>query len=188
MESFNAIIKKELTFRERLPLPVFLQTTLDSVKQWSNEYLLGARTFVSKTTITVSEWTKGYHWAKSKAVISKPMLFDDYDRYFCPANGEISFSQEDLKNTQTMNWNTFKRFRDRAFKIWIIDLPKDKTNWADGRCTCPNFFKKFMCKHILALALRLKLAQPPVEAKSVPIGEKRRRGRPKKAAKALLVD
>jgi hypothetical protein len=38
------------------------------------------------------------------------------------------------------------------------------------------------------MALRLKLCKPPPAAKDVPIGEKRKRGRPKLATKALLKD
>ena len=45
-----------------------------------------------------------------------------------------------------------------------------------------------MCKHIIGLAIRLKSAKPPPAAKDVPIGEKRKRGRPKQAKKALIID
>ena len=45
-----------------------------------------------------------------------------------------------------------------------------------------------MCKHVIGLAIRLKLAKPPAAAKDVPIGQKRRRGRPSKDTKALIVD
>ena len=53
--------------------------------------------------------------------------------------------------------------------------------------TCPNFLKKYMCKHLIGMAIRLKLAKPPPAA-NVPINEKRRGGRPKFATKALLRD
>ena len=45
-----------------------------------------------------------------------------------------------------------------------------------------------MCKHVIGLAIRLKLAKPPAAAKDVLIGQQRRRGRPSKATKALKVD
>jgi hypothetical protein len=37
------------------------------------------------------------------------------------------------------------------------------------------------------MAIRLNHCKPPIAAKDVKIGEKRRRGRPSKAKKALLV-
>jgi hypothetical protein len=49
------------------------------------------------------------------------------------------------------------------------------------------FFKQLCCKHIVGIAIRLKHALPPPEAKNIPIGEKRKRGRPAKAKKALIV-
>ncbi len=69
-----------------------------------------------------------------------------------------------------------------------MQLPNDETRWKEGRCSCPSFFKTFLCKHIIGLAIRLKYVKPPPEAKQIPIGEKRKRGRPKKAGKALLID
>ena len=45
-----------------------------------------------------------------------------------------------------------------------------------------------MCKHIIGLAIRLKSARPTPAAKDVPIGEKRRRGRPKEATRARIID
>ena len=47
--------------------------------------------------------------------------------------------------------------------------------------------KKFVCKHVVGLAIRLKFVAPPIEAKALPLNQKRKRGRPSKAKKALLV-
>lgn len=59
--------------------------------------------------------------------------------------------------------------------------------WRDGRCTCPVFLKNYMCKHLLGVAIRFKYIHPPLEAKNLEIGKKRKRGRPSKAKKALIV-
>jgi hypothetical protein len=45
-----------------------------------------------------------------------------------------------------------------------------------------------MCKHLVGMAIRLKLTKPPPAEKNVQINGKRRRGRPKQATKALLKD
>jgi hypothetical protein len=45
-----------------------------------------------------------------------------------------------------------------------------------------------MCKHIIGLAIRLKAAKPPPAAKEIPRGQKRKRGRPNKSSKALIID
>ena len=49
----------------------------------------------------------------------------------------------------------------------------------------PYFLKNYKCKHVEGIAIRLKMVDPPSEAKSVPLGEKRKRGRPKKVGVAL---
>ncbi len=59
-------------------------------------------------------------------------------------------------------------------------------DWQSSRCNCPAFMKNFVCKHMVGVALRLKLCKPPPAAMNVPIGEKRKRGRPARAKKALL--
>jgi len=68
--------------------------------------------------------------------------------------------------------------------MWIVQMPID--DWENATCTCPMFSKNYICKHTLGIAIQLKkFAVVVEEAKSVPIGEKRKRGRPK-LAKALL--
>jgi hypothetical protein len=63
----------------------------------------------------------------------------------------------------------------------------DQSKWLDGIDNCSAFFKKFMCKHVVGMAIRLNYCKPPSAAKNVPIGEKRRCGRASKAKKALLI-
>ena len=119
-------------------------------------------------------------------------------KYYIPSKGELSFSPEDLKNVNMMKYNTFDQFKKRAFKIWVVEIPAGNY-WKKGRCTCPHFLKIFICKHVIGIAIRLKLVKPPPIAKNVPIGQKaqeagkdwakaKKRGRPKKATRALLVD
>ena len=67
----------------------------------------------------------------------------------------------------------------------MVDIPDDDS-WTNGTCSCPVFLKQYVCKHLIGVAIRLKKAKPPAAAKSIPIGQKRRRGRPKLAKPALL--
>ncbi len=74
--------------------------------------------------------------------------------------------------------------------MWTMTMPNDlsETKWKAGTCTCPCFLKKYMCKHIIGLAIRLKAAKSPPAAKEIPRGRKRKRGRPNKSSKALIID
>lgn len=185
LEAFNGVIKKEETFRERIPLSAFLTVAYEAVEKWSKEFTNGSRVFATSVTIELKEWTKAYHWVKTKPKLVH-IAEEDFDYYYCPAGGNLDISEEDITIVKNMSWKTFNQFKAKAFKVWTVKLPKE--NWKEGVCSCPHFFKTFICKHILGIAMRLKFIKPPPEARSVPIGQKRRRGRPKKATRALLVD
>jgi hypothetical protein len=66
LESWNHVIKKEETFRERMPLSAFLQQCIDSVEKWSKQYLNNDKEFVLKPSIDLKGWTEGYNWARSE--------------------------------------------------------------------------------------------------------------------------
>lgn len=76
------------------------------------------------------------------------------------------------------------------YSIWEVDVASDidTLNWQERKivCNCPYYNKNYVCKHSLALAVQLKLVSIPLNAKSIMIGEKAKRGRPPKAKKALL--
>jgi hypothetical protein len=46
--------------------------------------------------------------------------------------------------------------------------------------------KTNLCKHSLGMEIRLSVSDPPPEAKNVPLGQKKKRGRPKLSKPALL--
>ena len=70
-------------------------------------------------------------------------------------------------------------FKKQGFAVWIVQIPKDTLKWQQGHCTCPQYMQKYLCKHLIGLAIRLKYAKAIPAAKQIPIGTKRRRGRPK---------
>ena len=51
---------------------------------------------------------------------------------------------------------------------------------------CPRFMKKNICKHTVGMEIWLGMCDAPAMAKTVPIGQKRKRGRPAKAKPALI--
>jgi uncharacterized Zn finger protein len=61
------------------------------------------------------------------------------------------------------------------------------SDWKKSKCNCPAFFKNYICKHVVGMAIRLKHCKPSAAAKTVPIGDKRKKGRPAKVKRALLV-
>jgi hypothetical protein len=59
----------------------------------------------------------------------------------------------------------------------------------NNTCTCPSFFKKYICKHIIGIAIR---TIPEIRksitlaAKNLPLTAKRKTGRPALAKKTLV--
>lgn len=86
------------------------------------------------------------------------------------------------------NCKTFSEFKSaRSANIFEVSFPRDEMNWMQAECICAPFFKLYICEHIISIALRKKLTRAPLEAKNIPLGAKRKRGRPCKAKQALVV-
>lgn len=52
-------------------------------------------------------------------------------------------------------------------------------------CTCAKYMKNYICVHAIAYLVYCERLEIPMEAKSVPLGQKRKRGRPKRVSPAL---
>jgi hypothetical protein len=50
LESYNLVIKKEDTFRERMPLSRFLRQCLETVEKWSKQYANNDKVFILTPT------------------------------------------------------------------------------------------------------------------------------------------
>lgn len=101
--------------------------------------------------------------------------------YRIPAGSDI-----DCKNYEKP-WETYDEYKEQHFREWEVMMLRGKENLLHGTCNCPKFLKVYICKHLVGLAIRLKHIQPLSEARAIPIGMKRKRGRPTKAKKALIV-
>lgn len=182
LESSNKVIKDEQTMRERFDLSQFRSVLFDMVKQWSIEYSSELNKInLGAPHVKLDIWTQGYNFARSnvkitstrspnKIVYSIQMSTDAID-------GAESYS----------NWCTFDDFKREAFAVvhTSYEYPVTSDNWVFGACDCADGFKLFVCRHIVGIALRLKVASAPSEAKTIPIGQKRKPGRPPKSKPAL---
>ena len=100
------------------------------------------------------------------------------------------------------SWRCSMSLLVRSILFWIYSSnhlgEKDRGSWrteiwkitvipAGTICTCPFFMKNGQCKHELGTKIRRTEDSVPQEAKTIPHGQKRKRGRPTKAKKALIV-
>ena len=184
LESFNLVFKKEETLGERMPLGRFMNQCILSASRWSKQYSID-KVIATSPSFELPDWTAAYHWAKSDKQVNSKQV-NNLTEFYCPPGELTSVTEEDIKRVIKKQWSSFDLFASRAFAVWIVRM--DGTNWMDAQCTCPCYLKQFKCKHILGLAIRLKYVKPPPAVRQVPIGQKRKRGRPKKATKALIID
>lgn len=183
LESFNNVIKNEQTMRERLDISQFRDVLYKMLEQWSVEYTSGLNSInTGAPKIQLSTWTSGYNFARSNIKIKSKRDGNEIT-YNVPVGDdeEIESVVED-----SSAWETFKDFVNSFFMVHVsFEYPMTHENWMFGSCDCVNGQKKYLCEHIIGIALRLKLAEAPVEAKTLPLGQKRKRGRPSKAKTAL---
>lgn len=183
LESFNNVIKNEHTMRERLDISQFRVVLFKMIEQWSVEYTSNLNSINNGAPkIDLSLWTSGYNFARSNVKIKSKRHADEIT-YNIPVGDA---SEADSICEDSSQWKTFKEFV-RSFEMvhTTFNYPLTSANWSLGRCDCEIGFKQYLCEHIVGVALRLKVVEAPAEAKALPLGQKRKRGRPAKSKPAL---
>ena len=190
LEATNKVIKDEHTFRERHTVSRFFTIANEIVSKWSksrNQNGTDPVVFSTEPTIALQKWTDAYHFAKSsKSILQIPAQRKGFTDYYIPAGEAEHVTNTEIEKYKTQKWTSFDQFKDLQFGIWKATLSDNASEWQQGICNCPSFFKEYICKHIVGMAIRLKFCRPPSAAKDIPLGEKQKRGRPRKATKALL--
>ncbi len=189
LESNNRYIKDNGTLRSKLDLSVFLNTAKQIVQNWSrdrNTNDINCIKFAKEknsSDLTLKEWTQGFLWARTK----KEILSNE-NIHYVPCHGDSKINTAELSKYKNQSWTTFNQFKKINFKFYCVTMFNEE--WMKSKCTCANYLKTYSCKHIIGIALRLKLCKAPAAAKDIQIGQKRKRGRPKKSlrGKALLVE
>jgi len=108
--------------------------------------------------------------------------------YYIQPNGKLKLRECDLilheKQSKIKSWRSFDKYAAARpeFGKW-----KWKAKIGNQQLVlCPSYWKNYICKHILGIAIRLNIFSVIPAAKNVPLGQKRKRGLPAKAKKVLL--
>lgn len=134
LESFNALIKREETLRERMPLSQFLPLCHESVQRWSAEYQHDKK-IATMLIYSLADWTESYQWEKSAKQV--PVREEGASTlYFCPAADKISITSEDIRRTEERAWNTMDQLKRRSQVLWIVTM--SGANWQNSTCSCRN--------------------------------------------------
>lgn len=190
-ESHNATIKKKITLRRRLPLNEFLNCMKQMASDISKQFSKGERVLASEPQISKATFTNAILMVNNNFKAFKAKQTDPSVCIFSVPSSrcEIENANEAYyKMLVKATWDTFDEFIVHGYQQFYI-VKFSLFNWkTQSSCTCAGFFKQHMCKHIIAVGIRLNIVSPPATANPVPLAAtKRKPGRPKEATKALLL-
>lgn len=183
LEAFNGRIKKDFTFHEKATIAVFKVKLFNMLNLLSCEYRDNKKEIEYEVKIKDNMWFKGLDWARSKKIT---IIEEDetVKQYFIPDGKREKITKQEIHAYKAANFKTFDAFIKIMYKIWTITVPAD--DFKKSTCTCPDFFRKYTCKHVVGLGLRTKKINLPDHITRVE--SSRRPGRPERAGPALQIN
>lgn len=188
LESHNAVIKRKVTFRKRLPLNQFLLTMKEMTEDISMQLSNEERKIAEEPKIDKETWTKAakMHIEDFKSFKAKDNR-DDLKTYIVPSSKckTEDANEKYYKCLVKRQWGSFDEFINFGFQqFWIVQI--SKSDWkVASHCTCPSFFTHYRCKHVIAIAVKESVAEFPNSANPILLGPKRKAGRIAKSKLAL---
>jgi hypothetical protein len=124
-----------------------------------------------------------YTWIKENGRILK--VIDKIDNFIL-YKSKYDFLLNSFQNL-ILNKDLHYTFDEATHLIsHVFYVILNKPNWMDSSCTCCNYFKTYMCIHIMSVAVTTELVKIPSHCKlMIPVGTKPKRGRIPNAFKGL---
>lgn len=191
---YNNHVKRDVTHRERAPIAQFTAKVFEMANELSIEYKEEKRIIQSEPRISNQLWKKSAVWAKDTNIATIKINEDELE-YVCYAPSSKwlesgkSFDLASVEKLKAMDWKSLNQYTQFGhFMFYEVVVAKDKEKWRVlSKCDCPDFFKNYVCKHSIGIALRRKIAVLPKTAIPTALSQNKKSGRPAKSVKALLV-
>ena len=178
-----------------MPFAQFSEKVLEMTSDLSLEYKNETKCISNEPDVPRELWVKSAIWAKDSKIATIKMAENELEMsFFAPSSkwveSEKAFDLDAVKKLEQMAWLTFDQYVEFGHNLYYtVKVSKNKEKWhLFSQCTCPDFFKNYMCKHTVGIALRRKIAILPATAIPTLLTKTRKAGRPTKASKALLVE
>ena len=202
MEAKNKSIKQSQTFRRLMPLGPFINTCLRMVQEWALEDYSNLDSTRNDTLFAQPNGLKlrsaGYDWLsehKSNTNFVKipsnnlKTLLPNTQVIWAVPSSFTKRTEESLK--EIAKQRIIERFEipecqsfDESMQIrQSCHLIEQVNN--EFFCDCPLGIKGKMCKHTVALLYKTGIMEITSDVRSKPLGQKRKRGRPKKIPHCL---
>lgn len=193
LEVFHRLIKQQQTMHLRKPFAQAIPLALSIVKERSKAYVLDKAAPVTSVTVTDEMKLNGWNYSQSKKHLHLEKTTNGTGFFYAFAGDNLQkVTAADVTDWESnAEYADFDDFIEKSSKMYRISFDGDLSDLDRAKCTCVAYAKKNMCKHILAVAYRMQALNPPddlLKATETPAPVKNKRGRPKKAKKALIVD
>ena len=204
LESTNRVIKDEGTYRIKLSLGRFLEVVKTNiVERWSierDETKPFAKPFTEKVKIDHKLWVQSFHLSlddrptchitdkqKKKTSFMSSGRCESGKQLVTATNIQKEVKQ--YKNFKTKkSWSSFDQFCDYQTRLWQSTFVEDEDKWLTSTCNCSQNQKQYICTHVILQAIRAGFVEVPNTAKTVPLHDMPKRGRPARVSKALQID
>lgn len=108
------------------------------------------------------------------------------DKYIGYLAANFVIAPTDMLALRNKTYQTFDDYKKDAGKLQLIKFCNDKTKWIiESVCSCQEFQRNFICKHLLGLAFHNKLKKCVEEGNNKLIAKNSKKGRIPLAKKAL---
>lgn len=191
LETFNRLLKQQQMASLRKPLNQFMVHALTIVRQRSREYITDKMPPTTEVPVSNELRIKAWNYSTSEKSIAHEENEAGHLIFYVFAGDNMQkITLEDVRNQESYKPKKFDDFITNMLSIYKISFD-DVSNWLNGKCTCPAYLKSFICKHIIAIAHRMNVLNPPDELlkqSETPASKKNPRGRPRRTTKALIRD
>lgn len=201
LERFNRTIKDSYTFRDRFTLSKYKIKLFEMVNAESTSYNNNNKVIRKDIEIPPSLWRSAVACFQKKIKPLKSINKNNSKKEYYyklqlleeKNDKKINIKNNDISNFINCTYPNFNEFSKLSTNICVVDFGKhENTNFVNlARCSCVNFFKTYMCVHIVLTGLIKKRLTPPEYANPNEISHNPKPGRkpkkPKATKKALVV-
>lgn len=143
---------------------------------------------IDSPIISLAQYREAHEWTTDeKMIIVEIEHNEELRRFLTPTPKFDAPTIAKVKEVHQKKFDTMENYKKYGHKM-VYDTKIDLNDcFLNSTCTCSQFVKSFMCKHIIGFCLQLQLKTCPIEAISKPIGTRKRgAGRTSRAKSALV--
>lgn len=155
-EAYNSVIKRFETFRQRLTFSEFVKLLCEMTNGVSRSFGTGIREIAKQRNISIQQWRNASAFAIHKENRPGYRKFETEDEVCFYVSSQKYIDNEldtNLRHCSFVvnkwNYKTFEEYvNDGCNMVYVVTIYKNELR-EKSLCTCQQFLKDFVCKHIL---------------------------------------